>query len=186
MKHCGTRQLETERLILRRFEIDDALPMFENWASDPEVSRYTTWLPHESVEVTRALIAEWMQRYDEPDYYNWVMVLKATGEVIGNISVVRTDDAAGECELGYCMTRRLWGRGYMPEAARAVAGCLFESVGARRVVAKHDVDNPKSGRVMQKLGMTRLGVYEKIFQSNRGPRDAVRYAISREEWQNRG
>ena len=79
MKHCGTQRLETGRLILRRFELEDARPMFENWAKDPEVSRYTTWLPHESAEVTRALIADWIQRYEDPGYYNWVMALKANG-----------------------------------------------------------------------------------------------------------
>ena len=55
MKHCGTQRIETERLLLRRFSIDDADAMFRNWASDPEVTRFLTWPAHSSVEVSRAV-----------------------------------------------------------------------------------------------------------------------------------
>ena len=59
MNKTGTQRLETQRLILRRFEIEDADDMYNNWASDPEVTRYLTWPVHSSVEVTRSLLTEW-------------------------------------------------------------------------------------------------------------------------------
>ena len=40
MKHCGTQELTTERLVLRRMTTDDCEMMFGNWANDPEVTRY--------------------------------------------------------------------------------------------------------------------------------------------------
>ena len=56
MNHLGTRELATDRLTLRRFEIEDAENMFYNWASDPEVTKYLTWPTHKSVEVTELII----------------------------------------------------------------------------------------------------------------------------------
>ena len=62
MKKVGTQTIETERLILRRFTVEDAGDMYKNWASDPEVTKYLTWPPHESVEFTKSLLADWVKR----------------------------------------------------------------------------------------------------------------------------
>ena len=56
MKHLGTKTIETKRLILRKFTLNDAEVMYQNWASEPEVTKYLTWQPHESVEVTKDVI----------------------------------------------------------------------------------------------------------------------------------
>ena len=93
MKHLGTQTLETHRLLLRRFEVKDAQAMFENWASDPEVTRYLTWPPHENVEVTQGLLQNWVHQYDGADYYSWAIVSKEHGShPIGSIAVVARDD----------------------------------------------------------------------------------------------
>jgi len=63
MNHCGTRQLDTERLVLRRFVTEDAEAMFRNWASDPEVTKYLTWPTHANVDVTRAVLKDWTATY---------------------------------------------------------------------------------------------------------------------------
>lgn len=56
MNHIGTREIATERLTLRRFEIEDAENMFYNWANDPEVTKYLTWPAHESVDTTETIL----------------------------------------------------------------------------------------------------------------------------------
>ena len=53
MIHKGSKRLETERLILRRFKEEDAKMMFNNWANDPEVTRFLSWEHHGSLEVTK-------------------------------------------------------------------------------------------------------------------------------------
>ena len=68
MNKTGTRKIETERLILRRFVIEDADDMFNGWCNDPEVSKYLTWPPHGSVEVTKSLLNAWIPAYDKGDY----------------------------------------------------------------------------------------------------------------------
>ena len=62
MHHIGTEQIHTNRLILRRFQAMDADAMYRTWASDPRVTEYLTWSPHESVEQTRTVIDEWCKR----------------------------------------------------------------------------------------------------------------------------
>lgn len=97
--HKGTQTIHTDRLILRKFTVDDAQAMFENWASDERVTRYLTWCPHESPEATRQLLELWCAAYENPSAYNWVMEYEGTP--IGNISVVRLSEKCEYAELGY-------------------------------------------------------------------------------------
>ena len=82
MKHCGTQRLETERLILRRFVIEDADAMYKNWASDDEVTKYLTWPTHSSVDVSREYVSYCIQQYSKPSRYQWGIELKNTHKLI--------------------------------------------------------------------------------------------------------
>ena len=177
MNRTGTQPLETHRLLLRRFREEDAEDMFENWASDPEVTRFLTWPAHSSVDVTRRILADWIPRYEDGGCFNWAIERKETGRVIGNISVVRLAEPIGEAEIGYCLGRAFWGQGIMPEALRAVEDYLFDTAGMNRIMAGHDAANPKSGRVMAKAGMKREGVLRGAGRNNQGLCDMVIYSI---------
>ena len=76
MNHCGTVQLETDRLILRRFTVNDAESVFFNWASDDEVTRYLTWPTHQSTAVSRGYMEYCVKGYDDPAFYQWGIELK--------------------------------------------------------------------------------------------------------------
>ena len=182
MNQKGTVTLETERLILRQFTESDAPDMYRNWASSEEVARFLTWEPHPSAEATAALLREWVQDYDKPETYNWVLVLKETHMPVGNISVVNLNENSACAELGWCLGTAWWGQGYMPEAGNAVLRFLFETVGISRVCAHHDGDNPKSGRVMQKLGMIKEGVLRRHGFTKGRIFDDVWYGILAEEY----
>ena len=182
MKHRGTQRLETERLILRPFEIRDAEAMFRNWAGDPMVTRFLTWPPHTDARASGYVLSEWVPAYARPDFYQWAIVLKTMGEPIGSLSVVRLDERVDECELGWCIGRDWWGQGITTEAGEAVLRFLFGEVGAQRVAARHATNNPGSGRVMQKLGMRREGVLRRAGRSNQGIEDLVQYSILAEEY----
>ena len=177
MNKTGTQTLDTHRLILRQFTIGDAEDMYANWASDPEVTRFLTWPAHSSADVSRMILTDWLSRYRDGDFFNWAVELKETGRVIGNISVVRLEDAIGEAEIGYCLGRAYWGRGIMPEALRAVIDYLFDVAGVSRICAGHDANNPKSGRVMDKAGMKTEGVRRRGGKNNQGVCDVVCHAI---------
>lgn len=178
----GTLPLETRRLLLRPFCMEDAEPMYRNWASDPRVTEFLTWPPHECVEVTRAVVRSWVEQYQNPYYCQWAIVPKDLGEPIGSISVVRIREKCASAELGWCIGFPWWGRGFMPEAGAAVLEFLFDRVGFLRVAAAHAAENQKSGRVMQKLGMVREGVLRGAGWCNHGIIDEVWYAILRDEY----
>ncbi len=184
MNKAGTQRIETDRLILRRFKTEDAEDMYANWASDPEVATFLTWQPHTSVDVTKSLLENWIQRYEDGTYFNWVMEYKETGKVIGNISVVKLYEDTEAAEMGYCMSKAYWGRGLMPEALKAVMDYLFDVIGLNRVAACHDANNPKSGRVMDKAGMKLEGVLRAAGKNNLGICDKVWHATIRSDREN--
>ena len=182
LTHKGTQTIETSRLILRRAVREDAEPMFRNWASDPEVTKYLTWPAHETVETSAWVLNSWVGEYEKTSYYQWMIVLKELSEPIGSISVVRQDEDAQEMEIGYCIGKTWWHRAIVPEAVTAVINYLFREVGAARVTARHDPNNPNSGKVMKKCGMTYVGTTIASDRNNQGICDAVNYAITRDEW----
>lgn len=120
MNHIGTREIATERLTLRRFEIEDAENMFYNWANDPEVTKYLTWPAHESVDTTETILKEWISKYDEKDFYQWAIELNDLEQPIGTISAIKTDERVESVEIGYCIGKRFWNNGYMTEALTAI------------------------------------------------------------------
>ena len=183
LTHKGTQTIETSRLILRRAIREDAEPMFRNWASDPEVTKYLTWPTHSNTTVSEMVIGSWLQEYERDNYYQWMIVLKEIGEPIGSISVVRQNDRVEEAEIGYCIGSRWWHQGITTEALTAVIEYLFIEVGMNRVAARHDPNNPHSGGVMRKCGLKYEGTHRACDRNNQGICDAAQYAILRSEWQ---
>ena len=181
MTHKGTQTITTERLTLRRFTVEDAREMYDNWASDPRVTKFLSWEPHSSPEATAALLRDWVKGYEKDNCYNWVMEYQ--GRCIGTISVVRQSERDESAELGYDLGYDYWNKGLMTEAAKAVIRFLFEEVGCHRVVIRHAVKNPASGRVAQKCGLTYEGTQREAFKSRDGEYlDIAEYSILRSEW----
>ena len=182
MKNCGTQRIETDRLILRRYVIEDADAMYKNWAPDSEVTKFLTWQPHSSVEVSRGIIENWLKEYSDEKYYQWAIVLKDNGnEPIGDISVGQMNEDISMVHIGYCLGRAWWRRGIMSEALKAVMDFMFDTVEVNRVESRHDPMNPNSGKVMQKCGMKYEGTLRSADRNNQGICDACYYALLRSE-----
>jgi len=181
IQHQGTRILTTPRLILRPFSMDDAQAMYDNWASDPEVTRFLMWPTHPSTDVSRFVVSDWVKHYAEPDYYQWAIVPAELGQPIGSIAAVEHDDRVGKAHIGYCIGRDWWHRGYMSEALQAVMDFLFDEVGYERIDSRHDPRNPHSGAVMRKCGMKFEGTLRRSDWNNQGVCDASWYALLKDE-----
>ena len=181
LTHKGTQRIETNRLILRPFTVDDAQAMFDNWASDPEVTKFLMWPTHTSVEISRMVLKDWVGSYDDKEYYQWAMELKETGTPIGSISVVSQNPRVCSAEIGYCMGKTWWHQGIMSEAVTAVIDFLFVEAGFNRLEARHDSRNPHSGNVMKKCGMTYEGTARQADWNNQGICDTAHYAILRSD-----
>ena len=182
LTHKGTKQLETPRLILRKALREDAAPMFHNWASDPAVTKFLTWPTYETQDAAIPVLEMWIEGYEKPDFYQWMIVLKELKEPIGSISVVRQRQDIGEAEIGYCIGKQWWHRGIVSEALGAVLEYLFREVGMNRISSRHDPNNPHSGGVMRKCGMTYEGTARAADRNNQGICDAAHYAILRSEY----
>ncbi|NLC44222.1 MAG: GNAT family N-acetyltransferase [Clostridiales bacterium] len=183
LQHKGTITLETERLILRRFALDDAENMFNNWANDSEVTRFLSWPPHENIEVTRTVISSWIQGYENPETYSWAIVLKEINKPIGSIALVSVNSKNLRAEVGYCIGKPYWHKGYTSEAFTRVLEFVFDEVGFNRMEAKHDVRNPHSGGVMKKCGMTFEGTLRQVgLNRNNEFFSCDLYSILRSEW----
>ena len=181
MNHRGTKVLETERLILRKFEASDAPAMYKNWASDPEVTKFLMWPTHTSEEVSKAVLESWVPCYKDDNYYHWAIVLKEIGEPIGSMGAVQQDEAIGMAHIGYCIGRNWWHMGITSEALQAVMDFLFDEVGMNRIESRHDPRNPNSGKVMMKCGMKYEGTHRMADHNNQGICDAAYYALLKSE-----
>lgn len=177
MEHKGTCRLETERLILRRFEEDDLDAMYRNWCGDDRTTRYLTWPTYASIDDGRAPLAQWLASYDDPAFYQWAIVPKTLGEPIGSISVVSMNPEVEQVEIGYCIGPAWWRQGYTSEALQAVIDFFFDEVGVRRIQSRHDPDNPGSGAVMRHCGLRYEGTLRGADRNNRGIVDVCVYGL---------
>lgn len=141
--------LVTDNCVLRKVKKEDAEPMFRNWASDPEVTKFLTWPSHESIEVTNKVVDRWFEEDKNPKTIRFVITLKDNDEPIGSIDVVRYIN--DNPEIGYCLSRKYWNKGLMTEACKAFSKYLLD-IGFEKVLIKAVVENIGSNRVIEKCG----------------------------------
>jgi ribosomal-protein-alanine N-acetyltransferase len=185
MKHKGTVVLKTQRLILRPFKETDTDVMFQNWARHDNVTRYMEWPTHVSVDVTKAVIASWIEQYSNPQCYQWCIEYKDNHQAIGSISVVALNEAVEAVEIGYCIGEDYWFKGITAEAFQSVIKFMFEEVACNRIFARHDANNPNSGKVMTKCALQYEGTQRQAGKNNTGICDVAVYAILKEDYLNK-
>lgn len=186
MNLIGTKEIITDRLILRRIRDNDYIDAFNNWCSDPDVARYTLWRPHNNSDVTKKLYDMWIDEYKNNDTFRWIVELKDTEEVIGTIDVASKKFIDfGAVELGYCYGKKFWHKGYATEALKGVIKYLFDEVDLDIIYADHMSNNPNSGKVMKKVGMSYEGILRgRVFDNDGVRNDLISYSITKDEYLN--
>lgn len=182
MTHIGTRQVETERLILRRFTLEDAADAFNNWFSDPDVAMYMRWDAHADISQTQEFITRFVADYEKMDFYRWVITLKKDKRAIGAVGFHIESEYDSVADVSYTLSKALWNQGILSEALKAVLHYALVDVGVNRVEAFHAIDNPASGRVMLKAGMKYEGHARQKYRSHNGYEDCDCYAAVAEDW----
>ncbi len=178
----GASTILTDRLLLRAFTEAD-IPAVARLADDPVISNNTLRIPHPYTE-THA--RTWLTLQQEEARTGagaaFAVTQRDGGALIGacGLEIFREHRRA---EVGYWLGRDYWGKGYATEAAAAVLGWGFETLGLARVSAARFADNPASGRVLEKLGMTQEGRLRRHAFRGGEFRDMVLYGILREEWE---
>jgi [ribosomal protein S5]-alanine N-acetyltransferase len=171
--------LQTKRLFLRQPVSEDAGSIFEQYAQDPEVTKYTGWQPHKSVRETDEYIDRCISVWANGTAFPYVLIRKEDTQLIGMIEIRINQYKA---DLGYVLVKSEWGKGYMPEAMQALTDWALSQDEIYRIWAVCDVENGASARVMEKVGMHREGVLRRWFihpNMSKEPRDCYCYAVSK-------
>ena len=148
----GTAELWTERLILRRYEPEDAEPLYRRLGSDPSMYKYSGWNPYATLEMAQETVREFIRHYDDEHVYSWV--IDVDDVVVGTIGAYDYKD--DRIEVGYSVVPAWQGRGIATEALKEVLEYLTENEGISCVTAWCADENTGSWRVLEKAGMQRV------------------------------
>jgi ribosomal-protein-alanine N-acetyltransferase len=171
------KEFVTPRLRLRTPRLEDAEAIFKNYAQDPEVVKFLTWEPHQSVEQTRAFLQVILNGSQAAVQFPYVIELRPDGPLLGMIECRREGTMA---DLGCVLAKVHWGKGYMTEAVKALVDWGLSQNDIFRIWSMCDLENPASARVMEKAGMTREGILRRrMIHPNVSdePRDVYCYSI---------
>ena len=156
MKHTGTVELHTNRITLRKMCMEDAKMIFNNFASDSEVTFFLPWNKHDTIDDTYRMIDNLSKYINKKDFYLWGLVEQKSNELFGYVRVLSIDEQNASAEVEYCTGKSFWNHHYTTESLYAVLDHLFNIVGVNIVTAKHQVDNAHSGRVMKRCGFKHI------------------------------
>lgn len=175
-------KIETERLILRKITKPDVPDMYA-YCSDPEVTRFVTWNPHQSLADTEAFVEFILNNYKKKSLAPWGMEYKKTGKIIGTVDLASWNPTHQSAEIAYCIHQGYWGCGLTTEAAKSVIAFGFSNMDLIRIQARCFVANIGSERVMEKLGMTFEGIIRKGMLVKGKHEDLKLYSILKEEFE---
>ena len=173
------RYFDTDDFRIRKIDIADSNEIYQNWAQQINVARYTTWMPHKSCQETKDYVENCLKGWHR-DNYTWTIEDKATLEIAGSFAARLNGH---KVEIGYLLAQQYWGKGIMTEVVSSFITQAFKLDTVERVGAVCDVENPASRRVMEKAGMNYEGILASwMIHPNMGPkaRDCYCLSITRE------
>ncbi|WP_054957307.1 GNAT family N-acetyltransferase [Paenibacillus dakarensis] len=152
--------LETERTILRKLRREDEQDIFL-YGSDDDVSMYTAWPTHKTIEDTRTYLSKVLNKYNNKAVAPWGIEDKNTGRLIGTAGFMAWNLSHSKAEIGYALSRDYWNQGYMTEVIKKIISFGFNTMKLIRIEANCLPLNLGSARVMEKVGMTYEGTLRK-------------------------
>lgn len=169
---------ETERLIIRKFKQEDLNDIFE-YCKNPNVARYVTWEPHQTLEDSQKFVDYALGAYARGAMDPMAMILKNDPKkrVIGSIGLIPVSPKNRTFELAYAMGEEQWGKGLAVEASKPLINFAFKTYAIERLQCRCDILNPQSSRVMEKLGMNYEGTLKASMYLKGKPRDMHMYSI---------
>ncbi len=177
------KTLETERLVIRRVYSTD-ITLFSA-TSDPEVTKYEPWQPHEDVTQLMEYINQVFDRYEEGNITEWTIEIEETGEPIGMINIHNINKTHKHGELGFWLAKEFWNKGYATEACKAVILYAFTELDFRRIHSITASGNEACKRVLGKIGMSYEGTFRNYMYLNSTGRkelsDVEMYSVLKNE-----
>ena len=151
--------LETKRLELRKLKASDYIDMYE-YAKKDTVTKYLLWRSHPDAQYTKDYLRYVQTQYRAGEFFDWAIVLKRSGKMIGTCGFARFDYDNNSAEIGYVINPLYWRRGYATEAVQRVIDFGFSKLNVHRIEARYMIGNDASRHVMEKCGMKFEGVHK--------------------------
>ena len=184
MLSIGTRSIETERLILRKFKTEDCEKVFNNWAGDSEVQNLYCEPVYKSLGEVNELLARYINGYKDLNYYRWAIILKENNECIGQIAYFLVDTDNHFAEVEYCIGKKYQNKGFASEACMSVIKYGFDEIKLNKVQICHKPDNEASKKVILKCGLYYDGNLRQYFYNNGKYEDRLYYSLLKNEFYN--
>lgn len=166
LTHIGTNIIETERLILRKFEYSDGETMLKYWIADEKIQSLYSEPVYSTKEAVKELLDKYIGSYEKSDYYRWAIIEKNSGECIGQIAYFLVDNKNHFAEIEYCIGSDFQCKGLATEATKAVIRYGFEKINLHKIQICTKTINVPSKRVIEKCGFTYEGTLRDYFYMN--------------------
>jgi ribosomal-protein-alanine N-acetyltransferase len=171
--------INTERLSLRKFIIEDIDSMLKNWIADPIIQNAYGEPVFETKESVKNLLLKW-----DTQPFRWAIILKNNLENIGQAGFCRYYPEEKTAEIEYCIGQNYWGNGYASEAVKAIINYVFKNSTIEKIEAFHQIKNPNSGKVLQKAGMIIVSNIKRFEIQGKTPDEEICYAITKKQFLN--
>lgn len=149
--------METNRLVLREFEGQDAQAVLELFG-DTEVVRYFGMRAITSLNAAKQMIGYFEKSRKKIGIHRWAIVLKSENAVMGSVFYTNIEKPYFRAEIGFLLNRGYWGKGIMKEAVERIISFGFEQMNLNRIQALVSVDNRRSISLIKRLGFTKEGI----------------------------
>lgn len=184
LTHIGTKNIETERMLLRRFEYSDNESMRKNWISNEKIQSLYSEPVYSTEEEVKELLDKYIGSYEKDDYYRWAIIDRETKECIGQIAYFLVDSKNHFAEIEYCIGEDYQCRGLATEATKAVIAYGFDEINLHKVQICTKTINAPSKRVIEKCGLTYEGTLRDYFYMDGQYVGRLFFSILREEYNN--
>lgn len=181
--HCGSQEIETDRLVLCKFKYSYDDDMLKYWISDPNIQSLYSEPTYSTKDEVRELLDKYISSYKQADYYRWAVIEKSSGKCIGQIAIFLVNDKNHFCEIEYCIGSNFQRKGYATEATKSVIDFAFKSINVHKVQIAHKENNLASQGVIKKCGCTYEGTLRDYFFMDNKYVGRLYYSILRSEWE---
>ena len=183
LEHCGTKEMETDRLYLRPFQYSDDDDMLTHWISDPDIQSMLSEPTYATKEEVKELLDKYIASYQNDDYYRWAIVEKESLACIGQIAIFLVNESNHWCEIEYCLGSQFHRRGFASEATKAIIDFAFAKVNVHKIQVCHKDFNVASKGVISKCGFTYEGTLRDYFFMDGKYVNRCYYSMLKSEWE---
>lgn len=173
--------LETQRLTLRKILPRDEKDMYE-YSRDPETSKYLLWEPHSSRDYTRAHIRYLQNAYRRATFFDWGLIEKKSGKMIGTCGFTEIYEREKRAEVGYVIAPDFHRQGFAPEALERVMEYGFLTLGLNKLSGRFMEDNDASRKILERFGFTDDTTKKESVMKRGKKQRILTYSLTKEEY----